>query len=56
MSFKQDLIQLLKPYYLFNILLSGSYVVLKRTPGLCNYIFSTDTCEFDGVSLSEQIL
>ncbi|KAJ8921169.1 hypothetical protein NQ315_013641 [Exocentrus adspersus] len=48
MPIKQDLIQLLKPYYIFNILLSLSYIILKRTPGLCNYIFGTETCEFDG--------
>ncbi|XP_018561692.1 thioredoxin-related transmembrane protein 2 homolog [Anoplophora glabripennis] len=48
MSFKQDLKQLLKPYYIFNILLSLSYVFLKRMPGLCNYIFASDTCEFEG--------
>ncbi|KAJ8950769.1 hypothetical protein NQ318_011262 [Aromia moschata] len=48
MSFKQDIIQLLKPYYLFNILLSLSYVILKRVPGVCNYLFASDTCEFDG--------
>lgn len=48
MSIKQDLIQLLKPYYLVNIILSLSYVVLKRIPGVCNYLFNTDNCEFDG--------
>ncbi|KAJ3618413.1 hypothetical protein MTP99_006411 [Tenebrio molitor] len=48
MSIKADLKQLLKPYYLFNILLSLSYVVLKRAPGLCNYLFHVEECEFDG--------
>ncbi|ENN75002.1 hypothetical protein HUJ04_000069 [Dendroctonus ponderosae] len=48
MSVKGDLVQLLKPYFLVNILLSLSYVVLKRVPGLCNHLFSTDDCEFDG--------
>lgn len=50
MSIKHDLIQLCKPYYLFNILISLSYILLKRIPGVCNYVFSTDNCEFDGVS------
>ncbi|CAG9770055.1 unnamed protein product [Ceutorhynchus assimilis] len=48
MSIKQDLLQLLKPYYLVNIILSLSFMVLKRIPGVCNYIFNTDNCEFDG--------
>lgn len=51
MAIKQDLIQLLKPYYLFNIILSISYITLKRIPVVCNYLFNTDNCEFDGVSL-----
>lgn len=50
MSVKGDLVQLLKPYFLVNILLSLSYVVLKRVPGLCNHLFNTEDCEFDGVS------
>ncbi|XP_076254023.1 thioredoxin-related transmembrane protein 2 homolog isoform X2 [Rhynchophorus ferrugineus] len=48
MSLKSDLVQLLKPYYLVNIILSLSYVTLKRIPGVCNYLFSTDNCEFEG--------
>ncbi|XP_060532812.1 thioredoxin-related transmembrane protein 2 homolog [Cylas formicarius] len=48
MSFKADALQLLKPYYLVNIILSLSYITLKRTPGICNYLFNSDTCEFDG--------
>ncbi|XP_044763089.1 thioredoxin-related transmembrane protein 2 homolog [Coccinella septempunctata] len=48
MTIKQDLRQLLKPYYLFNILLSLSYIAFKRLPILCNYFFQTDQCEFDG--------
>ncbi|KAJ8964212.1 hypothetical protein NQ314_005041 [Rhamnusium bicolor] len=48
MSFKQDVKLLFTPYYIFNIILSLSYVILKRTPGVCNYLFATDTCEFDG--------
>lgn len=49
MSIKADLKQLLKPYYIFNLLLSLSYVILKRAPVLCNYLFHVDICEFDGV-------
>lgn len=48
MSLKNDLLQLLTPYYLVNFILSLSYVVLKRIPGVCNYLFNTDNCEFDG--------
>ncbi|CAG9818697.1 unnamed protein product [Phaedon cochleariae] len=48
MSFSHDLKQLFKPYYMFNILLSLSYVILKRTPVICNYLFGMDTCEFEG--------
>ncbi|XP_044261327.1 thioredoxin-related transmembrane protein 2 homolog [Tribolium madens] len=48
MSIKADFKQLLKPYYLFNIILSLSYVILKRTPGVCNYLFHVEECEFDG--------
>ncbi|KAF2904852.1 hypothetical protein ILUMI_01323 [Ignelater luminosus] len=48
MSFKQDCKQLLKPYYLFNIFLSLSYIICRRTPGVCNYLFAVEECEFDG--------
>ncbi|KAJ9589593.1 hypothetical protein L9F63_017178 [Diploptera punctata] len=49
MSFKQDLILLLKPYYLVNILLSLSYLVAKKTPLLCNIVFpsAASQCELD---------
>jgi len=50
MSFKKDLRLLVKPYYLINILLSVSYIIAKRLPVICNYIFAQDGCEFDGVS------
>lgn len=50
MSFGNDLKQLIKPYYLINIALSLSYVVLKRLPGICNYLFGVEECEFEGVS------
>ncbi|XP_066154730.1 thioredoxin-related transmembrane protein 2 homolog [Euwallacea fornicatus] len=48
MSIKQDLLQLLKPYFLINILLSFSYIILKKIPGVCNYLFNSDSCEFEG--------
>ncbi|XP_011685898.1 PREDICTED: thioredoxin-related transmembrane protein 2 homolog [Wasmannia auropunctata] len=48
MSFKKDLRLLVKPYYLINILLSVSYIVSKRLPIVCNYIFAQADCEFDG--------
>lgn len=51
MAIKQDLLELFKPYYLFNILLSISYISFKQFPVVCNYVFSKDNCEFDGVSL-----
>ncbi|XP_066603170.1 thioredoxin-related transmembrane protein 2 homolog [Prorops nasuta] len=48
MSFKKDLRLLVKPYYLINLLLSISYVVSKRIPIVCNYIFAQAECELDG--------
>lgn len=48
MGIRQDLRQLLKPYYLINITLSISYVLMKRLPGVCNYVFAVDECELDG--------
>lgn len=48
MSLKKDIKLLFKPYYFVNILLSLSYIVLKRTPGVCNYLFNVEECEFDG--------
>ncbi|KAF5291598.1 hypothetical protein FQA39_LY14320 [Lamprigera yunnana] len=48
MSFKQDLRQLFKPYFLFNIILSLSYITCRKTPGICNYLFTVEDCEFDG--------
>lgn len=48
MSFKKDLRLLLKPYYLINILLSLSYVICKRVPIVCNYVFAQSECELDG--------
>ena len=38
--------------YILNILLSISYVALKRIPGVCNYLFNTTECELDGVSFT----
>ncbi|KAK9681026.1 Thioredoxin [Popillia japonica] len=48
MSFKKDLIQLCKPYYVVNLILTFSYIICKRTPILCTYLFATDDCELDG--------
>lgn len=48
MSLKEDLKQLLKPYYIFNIILSLSYIICRKTPGICNYLFDAEECEFDG--------
>lgn len=48
MSFKKDLKLLLRPYYLINILLSVSYIIAKRIPLICHYIFAQSECEFDG--------
>lgn len=50
MSFKKDLVLLIKPYYWVNILLSISYLVAKRAPYVCSYLFPNkegDSCELD---------
>lgn len=50
MSFKKDLVLLLKPYYLVNILLSISYLFAKKAPIICSYLFPRkegDECELD---------
>lgn len=49
MSFKKDLILLLKPYYWVNILLSLSHFIAKRGPFVCNFFFKSkdDKCELD---------
>lgn len=49
MSIKNDLIQLLRPYYLFNIFLSLSYIICKRTSYICIFLFPQSECELDGV-------
>lgn len=51
MAFKNDLKLLIKPYYLINIILSLSYLVSKRTPFVCQYVFAEIDCELDGVSV-----
>lgn len=50
MGFQKDLVLLIKPYYWVNIVLSLSYLVAKKTPGLCAYIFNRleTECELDG--------
>lgn len=55
MSFKKDLRLLAKPYYLINIFLSISYILSKRIPVICNYIFAQNDCELDGVSVQQSI-
>lgn len=49
MGFKKDLVLLIKPYYWVNILLSVSYLIAKKTPGICSYAFSQkdSDCELD---------
>ncbi|XP_049840612.1 thioredoxin-related transmembrane protein 2 homolog [Schistocerca gregaria] len=49
MSFKKDLILLLKPYYSINILLSLSYILCKKVPFVCGILFpgSYPQCELD---------
>lgn len=50
MGLKKDFVLLVKPYYWVNILLSLSYILAKKTPGICSYLFtSVETqCELDG--------
>ncbi|XP_033339941.1 thioredoxin-related transmembrane protein 2 homolog [Megalopta genalis] len=48
MAFKKDLQRLQQPYYLINILLSLSYIVSKRIPFICHYMFAQAECELDG--------
>lgn len=48
MSLKKDLRQLVKPYYILNLILTFSYITLKKLPGLCNYLFNCEECEFNG--------
>jgi hypothetical protein len=53
MTFKKDLVILMKPYYWFNIFLSLTYIIAKKTPLLCNYLQpylfpQEDACELDG--------
>ncbi|KAK0166647.1 hypothetical protein PV327_004139 [Microctonus hyperodae] len=48
MSFKKDLQLLFRPYYLINIFLSLSYLVSKRTPFICQYVFAEVECELNG--------
>lgn len=49
MTFKKDLVLLLKPYYWVNILLSVSYIIAKRTPIICTFLFDrAEDCELNG--------
>lgn len=49
MGFKKDLILLTKPYYWVNILLSLSYLIAKKGPGICSFLFpgKENECELD---------
>jgi thiol-disulfide isomerase/thioredoxin len=53
MTFKKDLICLLKPYYWVNLLLSFSYLIAKRCPIVCSYVAEylfpqrDEKCELD---------
>lgn len=48
MTFKKDLVLLLKPYYWVNIILSLSFLVTKRMPFVCHALFhQPEGCELD---------
>lgn len=49
MGFKKDFVLLAKPYYWVNIVLSVSFLLARKTPGLCSYLFTTaeSQCELD---------
>ena len=51
MTFKEDLVLLLKPYYWVNILLSISYLVAKKAPVICEKLVLgplSEQCELNG--------
>lgn len=50
MGLKKDFILLIKPYYWVNIVLSVSYLLAKKVPGICSYLFARNEsqCELDG--------
>lgn len=50
MGLKKDLNLLVKPYYWVNIVLSVSYILAKKIPGACSYLFThtESECELDG--------
>lgn len=50
MGFKKDFVLLAKPYYWVNVVLSLSYLLAKKAPGICSYLFtsSESQCELDG--------
>lgn len=56
MGFKQDLRLLVKPYYWVNILLSISYLMAKKTPGICSYLFPSKEAECELDSRETEIL
>lgn len=54
MSLKDDIRQLLRPYYIINLLLSSSFLVFKLVSPICLYVFppSEEQCELDAVSFN----
>uniref|UniRef100_A0A1B6MRG7 Thioredoxin domain-containing protein n=1 Tax=Graphocephala atropunctata TaxID=36148 RepID=A0A1B6MRG7_9HEMI len=49
MKISKDIRLLCKPYYYVNIILSISYIISKKLPILCSFVFSSSEsqCEFD---------
>ncbi|XP_014238456.1 thioredoxin-related transmembrane protein 2 homolog [Trichogramma pretiosum] len=46
-GFKKDLRQLMRPYYIINMFLSLSYIVCKRLPYVCHFLFNQADCQLD---------
>jgi len=47
MSIKQDLRQVIKPYYILNLIMSFSFVTLRMCQPFCYYIFPDAQCELE---------
>lgn len=49
MTFKKDITLLIKPYYWVNIILGFSYLISKKMPIVCTYLFKhkEEVCELD---------
>lgn len=56
MGLKSDLWLLIQPYYWFNILLSVSYIIAKKAPGICTYLFPRKDAECELDSRETEIL